>query len=284
MSMQPVDRNAGPPQVSAQVPAPLAAPGSAQVSAPPAAPDSAQSALFPPPAPAPHLVPVPVAPPPVSGGVFPAGPGGGLFDAAVPRVYTTMVAVDIVAFTDPRRNEEIRRHLRHRLYEHLREAFTMTLLPWDAFYLEDRGDGALIVAPPDVPPHLLLDPLAHHLQAMLRRGNRFASDPARMRMRMAVHSGHVEKDDHGVVGRAVNHLFRLVDAPRFREAAAGSGADLSMIVSDLLYEEVLSSRGVLFPELYRRVEVSCKETTARGWIWLSPGACVHGAADTADQA
>ncbi|WP_157429677.1 hypothetical protein [Actinomadura oligospora] len=276
MSMQPVDRKAGPPQVSARASTPMPAPEAAL--------DSASRTLFPPPAPAPHLVPTPVAPRPVWDGSSAANPTGGPFHAAAPRVYTTMVAGDIVAFTDARRDEEIRRHLRHRLYEDLREAFTMTLLPWDACYREDRGDGALIVVPPDAPPHLLLDPLAHHLQAMLRRGNRFASDPARMRVRMAVHSGHVEKDDHGVVGRAVNHLFRLVDAPRFREAAAGSGAELSMIASDLLYDEVLSSRGVLFPELYRQVEVSCKETTARGWIWLSPGGCFPDPAATPDQA
>ncbi|MFC4912370.1 hypothetical protein [Actinomadura gamaensis] len=206
------------------------------------------------------------------------------FAGNVTRVYTTMIAVDIVAFTDRRRDEEIRRHLRHRLYEQLREAFAMTLLPWDACYREDRGDGALVIVPPDVPPHLLLDPLAHHLLAMLRRGNRFASEPARMRLRLASHSGHVETDDHGVVGAAVNHLFRLVDAPLFREAATGSSAELSMIVSQRLYEEVLASRSILFPELYRQVEISCKETTARGWIWLSPGACPCGVEDGPAQA
>jgi hypothetical protein len=76
-------------------------------------------------------------------------------------------------------------------------------------------------------------------------------------------------------------MFRLLDAPRFRDAASGSGADLSMIVSDRLYEEVLTNRGMLFPELYRQVEVSCKQTTALGWIWLSPGGCVHGPEDGA---
>ncbi|MEV4253000.1 hypothetical protein AB0J52_07500 [Spirillospora sp. NPDC049652] len=268
MSIQPVDRQAGPPQVFARASALTTAPG------------PAQGTLFPPPAPAPHTASGPV-PTPVWNGPFAAGPGSAPFAGAVARVYTTMVAVDIVSFTDPRRDEEIRLFLRHRLYEQLRDAFVMTLLPWDACYIEDRGDGALVIAPPDVPPHLLLDPLAHHLLALLRRGNRFASDPARMRLRMAAHSGHVERDVHGVAGTAVNDMFRLLDAPRFRDAASGSGADLSMIVSDRLYEEVLTNRGMLFPELYRQVEVSCKQTTALGWIWLSPGGCVHGPGDGA---
>ncbi|MFC5180630.1 hypothetical protein [Actinomadura harenae] len=200
------------------------------------------------------------------------------------RVYTSMVAVDIVGFTHQSRDDEIRRHLRHRLYEQLRDAFGMTLLPWDACHREDRGDGALVVVPANVPPHLLLDPLAHHLLALLRRGNRFASDPARIRMRMAVHSGHVENDPYGLVGGAVNHLFRLLDAPLFREVATRSGAELSMIVSDRLYEEVRSGCGVLFPELYRQVTVSCKETSAQGWMWLSPDGRLHDALDTSGQA
>lgn len=263
MSMQPFDRQAGPPQAGDLGPAPVAGSG------------HAPGTVFPPPAPAPM---------PASAGWPATALGIAPFAETVTRVYTTMVAVDIVSFTDARRDEEIRRYLRDRLYRQLRESFAMTLLPWDGCHREDRGDGALIVAPPNVPPHLLLDPLAHHLVAMLRRGNRLASDPARMRLRMAVHSGHVETDDHGVVGGAVNHLFRLLDAPRFRDMAARSGTELSLIVSNRLYEEVLSSRGVLFPELYRPVEISCKETVARGWIWLSPGGRLHGGMDTPGQA
>ncbi|RFU39971.1 hypothetical protein DZF91_19530 [Actinomadura logoneensis] len=200
------------------------------------------------------------------------------------RVYTAMLAFDIVSFTDSRRDEEVRLLLRSRLYDELRDAFTMTMLPWDGCYREDRGDGVLVIAPPDVPPHLLMDPLAHHLLALLRRGNRLAGEPARMRLRAAAHSGHVARDAHGVVGSAVDHMFRLLDAPLFREAAAGSGTELNMIVSDRLYEEVLAERGVLFPERYRRVEVSCKETTARGWVWLPPGGRPSGAVEGPDQA
>ncbi|GAA1562515.1 hypothetical protein GCM10009678_51890 [Actinomadura kijaniata] len=191
------------------------------------------------------------------------------------RVYTSVLAVDIVAFGDRGRDDGIRRHLRERLYAHLREVFAMTRLPWEPSHREDRGDGVLVVLPPRVPFPLLLDPLAHHLHAVLRHGNRMASDAARMRLRLAVHAGFVQRDDHGVVSEAVNHLFRLLDSAPLRAAAAASAADLCMIVSDRLYSEVGGEYGFSLLDRYRPVEITNKETRTRGWIWLPPGECAH---------
>jgi class 3 adenylate cyclase len=182
-----------------------------------------------------------------------------------------LVAVDIAAFGDPRRDNEIQLHLRSALYDHIIEAFAMTRLPWRGCYHEDRGDGALIVAPPEVEPTDLLDPLAHHLTVLLRRSNKLASDSARLRVRVAVHTGRVYADESGIAGQALVHLFRLNEAPAFKRALNASGADLGLMVSDHLYAEARAHGGFFDPDAYRPLTVRHKETRTRGWLWLPAG-------------
>ena len=179
-----------------------------------------------------------------------------------------LAAVDISAFGNPCRDDEIQLHLRRALYHHLADAFAMTRLPWQACYREDRGDGALIVAPPEVEPTDMLDPLAHHLAVLLRRSNKMASDTARLRLRMAVHTGRIHGDECGITGRALVHLFRLLDAPAFKRALNASQADLGVIVSDHLYGEAKAHGGFFNTAAYQRLAIRSKETRTVGWLWL----------------
>jgi hypothetical protein len=186
----------------------------------------------------------------------------------VPRSYTSLIAVDIVSFGAPQRDEEIQLLLRQLMYAHLEEAFALSWLPWDMCHREDRGDGALIVLPSDVPPHLLVDTLPHHLHTALRRGNRLLSSLARMRLRMAVHVGSVYRDSYGVSGHAVNHLFRLLDADVLRDAIESSRAPLGVIISDGLYKGLAGYGGPPDVLGYRPVQVVRKETETRAWVRL----------------
>ncbi|MBC6457856.1 hypothetical protein [Actinomadura sp. HBU206391] len=195
-----------------------------------------------------------------------AHPPQGLWSA----MPTTLAAVDITAFGDHRRDDDAQLHLRQAMYECLVDAFSITRLPWAACHREDRGDGVLIVTPPDVPAEALLDPLAHHLHAGLRRHNRLASETGRLRLRAAVHSGRVHRDLNGVAGHAALHLFRLLEAAAFKKAFNTSGADLGLIVSDGLYRDASRHGGLINPAAYQRLRVSCKETRAWGWLWLPP--------------
>jgi class 3 adenylate cyclase len=179
-----------------------------------------------------------------------------------------LVALDIAAFGDPRRDNEIQLHLRRALYDRVVEAFAMTRLPWRGCYHEDRGDGALIVVPPEVEPTDLLDPLAHHLTVLLRRSNKMASDSARLRVRVAVHTGRVRADECGITGQALVHLFRLLEAPAFKRALNASGADLGLIASDHLYAAARANGGFFDPDAYQALTIRLKETRARGWLWL----------------
>ncbi|TDB92486.1 hypothetical protein [Actinomadura sp. 7K534] len=185
-----------------------------------------------------------------------------------PSMHTTLVAVDISSFGTPGRDDLAQLHVRRHMYGLLIEVFEMTRLPWWDCHREDRGDGALIIAPPEVPAGDFLDPLAHHLTAVLRRYNRLASDAARLRLRLAVHIGLVHRDAHGVAGQALVHLFRLLEAPAFKRAFADSGAELGLLVSDQLYAQACAAGGLIDPAAYRPLRVTSKETRARAWSWF----------------
>jgi hypothetical protein len=194
---------------------------------------------------------------------------------AGPRVtgaaYCAMLAVDITAFNDHTRGEAVQRFLRAAMYDLLTNAFGRSRLTWVACHHEDRGDGVLVIAPPAVPPAALIDPLVDHLRAGLRLHNKLCSDLAKIRLRMSVHAGQVYFDDNGVCGVAVTHLFRMLDAAAFKRVFAMSGADFALVTSDALYGEVLSQGpGLIDPDMYAPINIRCKETRGRVWLFLPP--------------
>lgn len=184
-------------------------------------------------------------------------------------VTTTMAAVDICKF-GTRRHTPTQLQLRREMYLLVAEACRLTRVPWAACYREDRGDGALFIVPPDIAPDHLLDPFAHHLTAVLRGYNRLAGHTTRLQLRLAVHTGQVHRDEHGVAGTALVHLFRLLDAPAVKKTAADTGADLTMVVSDRLYTDATESGGLINPGVYTPHRITSKETRTRAWIWTPP--------------
>jgi hypothetical protein len=154
------------------------------------------------------------------------------------------------------------------MYELLAGAFGMTGMSWWDCYREDRGDGALVVAPPDIEPELFLDPLVHHLTALLRRHPWRTGNRPPLRLRMAVHYGSVYYDAHGVTSHTLTHLFRLLEAPTFKKAVTTSRAPFGAIISDQLYTDVVQRGGLVNPAAYTQMRLTCKETRTRGWMWL----------------
>lgn len=149
-------------------------------------------------------------------------------------------------------------HLRATLYERLSRAG----LP-ASYYREDRGDGAIFVAPAHHAGSFLT-PFADRLHAHLREHNAMASTRAQIRLRLALHVGMVHEDEQGIAGVAVNHVFRLLDAQPARRALESGRGDLVLIVSDRVYDDlVLRSWNA---DHYRPVDVRVKETTARAWL------------------
>jgi hypothetical protein len=192
-----------------------------------------------------------------------------------------VLAVDIAGFTDSRRDDEVQLALRRGLYQLLVEALEASGVSWADCVHEDRGDGVVVVAPQGLPAVTLIDPLLHQLRGALRRHNRMASELARIGLRVAVHLGLVHRDEHGLAGTAVNHLFRLLDAPVLRTALAASGSELALIVSDHYYECVVRQRpSMIESAAFRPVALKVKQTRGRGWIWTPPVAVEAGQAVT----
>ncbi len=183
-------------------------------------------------------------------------------------VHRAIMVVDVERFGDPARTNLDQLVVREALYRALPEAFAKSGIGWESCVSEDRGDGALILIPPEVPKTRLVTGLPVMLAAAVSRHNAGCSVPERMRLRVALHAGEVYRDAHGVAGAAVNHVFRLAEAPALRSALAASTGVLALIVSDWVFSEVVRHDPAAQPGSYRQVQVTVKETAATGWIRL----------------
>ncbi|XVQ13273.1 hypothetical protein ACQP1W_12245 [Spirillospora sp. CA-255316] len=185
------------------------------------------------------------------------------------------MAVDMNGFGDPRRTAEDQAYLRRSLYGLLAGAFEGAGVPWDAVVHEDRGDGVLVVAPSTIPTGLFVDEVFTGLGILLRRHNRWSSDLVKIKLRMALHAGHVHFDEHGMAGHALVHLFRLLEAPGFKSVFGASAAELGLSVSGYLYDEVVrDGRGGIEPDAFVPLPVQHKETSAGSWVHMRPGPVV----------
>jgi len=181
-------------------------------------------------------------------------------------------AVDIVGFTRPDRDDDIRRYLHEKLYEFLRKAFDESGIPWEVCRSEDRGDGALVVVPPEISGKGLIDPLPERLRSLIRRHNHVSCPAARIQLRAATHIGLVEHDGHGFVGTDINFLFRMLEAQSLRRMLTARGAEVALIVSDYVYRTLVCRYpSQVSPEAFRRVRFQVKQTRAQAWMHI-PGA------------
>lgn len=194
---------------------------------------------------------------------------------ATPRIngqFCAMLAVDIAEYTRRDRDDEMRRYLRRRLYEILSEALCGSGMPWDQCQREDRGDGALVIFPPDLAAQPIIDSFPEQLRNLIRRHNRFSCPPARMQLRVAAHVGPVYCDDYGFSGDDVIFVCRMLDAQPLRRALSESGTELAFIVSDFVYDKlVLHRHSLADPSSFRRVKTRVKRTPVHAWIHLPDG-------------
>ncbi|MGI5166583.1 cyclic nucleotide-binding domain-containing protein [Spirillospora sp. CA-253888] len=182
----------------------------------------------------------------------------------------TILFTDIVGFSRPHRRDDDRLKVRRAMYDLLREALEGSAVPWPALHREDRGDGALLVAPPEIPTRSVTDPMLARLAEGLRRHNLRAPEAERFQMRVALHVGPVVPDAEGVSGWAIIQTARLLDAPVFKQTMACTRADLGFITSAFVYETVIAqARGGLDPSGFRYVTDEVKTLEVSGWMHLS---------------
>jgi hypothetical protein len=182
-----------------------------------------------------------------------------------------MCAIDIAGFTRPDRDEEIQAQLRHALYGIIREAFNGSGIPWGQCFQQDRGDGPLVIIPPGIPPHLIIDPLPERLRHLIRRHNRCAIQSARLQVRAALNIGPVYRDENGYSGEDINLLCRMLDARPLRRLLTDTGTELALIVSARVHETiVLRHPSLADPAYFHPVKTRVKWTRIDAWVY-APG-------------
>ncbi len=186
--------------------------------------------------------------------------------------HALIMAVDITGFSNPDRPDRDRLALRDAMYQVLQQAVDHSIeAGWGNLHTEDRGDGMLLVFPQH-PSTVEFLRLIDQLGLQVRQYNRVRTAKTALHLRMAAHSGLVRADEHGILGQAIHLTSRLLEAPVAKRAIAEAGACLTMVLSDSLYIDGLSQTGSdrssspILAEKFQPVDVSVKETSARGWL------------------
>ncbi|MFB7514766.1 hypothetical protein [Streptomyces sp. NPDC056144] len=149
----------------------------------------------------------------------------------------------------------------------LDEAATLTGLDRGAWARQPQGDMEFAVLPETTPEAVVLGPFVHHLAVRLGALNARSAAP-RVRLRLAVDTGVAPDAALGHAGPAPVAVARYVNAPQVKAVlAALTSADLAVIVSDRLYQDVVrSGQPGLEPAQYVRAHVQVKEFGGYGWI------------------
>lgn len=178
----------------------------------------------------------------------------------------TVLLTDVVGFGAPDRSDEDRKIVRLEGLRMMRESFGPL---WESSISEDRGDGLLIVVPPQVATGRIIECVNRELPGKLRVHNRTYSTHARIHLRIAVNVGPVTSDELGLSGEAIIRTARLVDATAVKEAMKETGCGLGIVVSEFVYETAVGQDGIsIEADEYRRINVINKEFSSPAWLRL----------------
>jgi hypothetical protein len=148
----------------------------------------------------------------------------------------------------------------------MRSTFGVAGIPWQDCRVEDRGDGALILVPANVPKALFVDWLPGALADALRQHNRSHPPQEEIRLRLALHAGEIYQDEYGVTASSINRTFRILDAEAVKARFAETLGVLAVIGSSWFFEEVIWNSDLSRAPAYVEVEISNKETRTRAWV------------------
>jgi class 3 adenylate cyclase len=179
-----------------------------------------------------------------------------------PRHMSIMV-VDVTSFG--RLDNRAQTRVRAALNAMVRAAFRRAGIRW-SIAVENRGDGMIVLVPATKSTVSLLDPVVPALAAHLRRHNETATP--RIRLRISVHVGVVDRDATGWVGSDLITACRLVDSPTVRRYLhQRPSQDVVVAVTDLVYHGIVQHRyRRLDPTTYTPIHVSVKELSTKAWV------------------
>lgn len=170
--------------------------------------------------------------------------------------------------------------MRARIYRVLETAFTHAKVARDAVHMEDRGDGVLLSVAGRIAVTRLLGLWMVEVHENLRDENRALRVP--LGLRIGMHVGPVRHDARGICGRAVDLACRLADSPVARQLLDAGRADLVLVTSESLYEDVVRSGGKFIePSGYSSARLELKEGEVTAWFHL-PGRPAPAIPDPAD--
>lgn len=142
-------------------------------------------------------------------------------------------------------------------------------------HLQQSGDGQFMVLPVGVDESVVIPALVEGFRAGLAEVNHDLSEHARLRLRVAMHRGHVAPGSNGWLGNSVIAVHRMLDSEVLRQAlAAQPSCDFALLVSDVLYRDVIADGyGPLTPERYSAVTavVPAKRFAEPAWLYLPDG-------------
>jgi hypothetical protein len=186
-----------------------------------------------------------------------------------PAGRCNLIATDIVGYGRYDRSREVQTYMRDSLYGILACAFRASGAKAKDVYFEDRGDGTVAAVSPEVPTSNLVHPFVDHVRAGLRRHNLVSAGIAQIRLRMALHTADAWTDSHGLVGAGPTEIFRLLEAPAFKEIIEHTNAYLGFIASAAIYKEAIKhAPGLVDPDDYEGVHVVTKEFSTNAWVRL----------------
>ncbi|MEV0185750.1 hypothetical protein AB0I54_41755 [Streptomyces sp. NPDC050625] len=143
----------------------------------------------------------------------------------------------------------------------------------DGCEVQDRGDGMLLLAPPDTRPTLLLRELVRGLEDALVHHRDTYNHDHRMRLRVGFEQGLVSRRGERWTSNAINDLSRLVDAGPVKQVLARAGrAHLVVVVSEDIHRKVVLGRYPgIDPAAYLPADFVTKHgEPRRGWVTV-PG-------------
>lgn len=185
-------------------------------------------------------------------------------------LYRTIVVVDIAGFTNAARTSTHQDEMHASWYRMLAQAFIEADIDLTAkgCVVEDRGDGVMILLPPDVPKRLLADRLPNRLEAGIKRHNALHSEAAVVQLRVGLHDGEVRLDKRGAVSPAINFTFRIIEAEAAKSALRESRAALAIVASEHFFDEVIRHDPAANPEEYVPIRVDVEETNSSARLLL----------------
>lgn len=165
-------------------------------------------------------------------------------------------------------------HVLHKdVYDAMEAALRRAGVDLDSMQTSDRGDGMLMLLPPNLGMTVLLREMVRGLDDTLIEHRRRHSEAYRMRLRVGIGSGQVMRQGDLWTGRAINELNQLVNADQVKKRLKGvEGARMVFVVGDHLYHQVVQGyHSGIDPAVYESFDLVTKhQETLRGWLTL-PG-------------